>query len=129
MVHGGISVRGFGIDDYVEPDRDLLTEVLWNDPYDEYGYRPSYRGAGFLFGSDVTSKFLRDNNLNLIIRGHEPCNGYMWRHNRRLLTIFSRLGPPYFNNRAAVAEVPLNLEIDADKISFITIDASELPSL
>jgi|Deesub1362A_J573_1020465.scaffolds.fasta_scaffold00003_332 protein phosphatase len=129
FVHGGISIKASTLDDYKSPDREILTEILWSDPYDEDGYRPSYRGAGYLFGKDITSKFLSKNGLKLIVRGHEPCNGYVWRHNKKVLTIFSRLGEPYYNNVAAVAKIPLSPTLELSDVEFVTLSSDELPKV
>ncbi len=108
MLHGGISVKKTSIQDYQYPDKETLTEILWNDPMNEEGYIPSYRGVGYLFGPDITHKFLDKNELSIIIRGHEPVNGYQYRHNGKIITLFSRLGPPYMNNRASIIKIPLD---------------------
>ena len=42
----------------------------------------------------------------MIVRGHEPAySGYKWNHDGRVLTLFSRIGPPYMNPARAVARV------------------------
>lgn len=35
------------------------------------GRRPNPRGEGVHFGPDVTEDFLRENNLNMVVRSHE----------------------------------------------------------
>ena len=50
----------------------------------------NHRGAGTWFGIDVTTQFLDQNNLKLLIRSHELVEeGYQWLHNDRVLTVFS----------------------------------------
>ena len=44
---------------------------FWSDPVDEPGLALSDRGAGCLFGEDVTDSFLSLNKLKLIVRSHE----------------------------------------------------------
>ena len=54
------------------------------------GLRPSSRGAGQHFGSDITKQFLELNNLKLFVRSHEvKMNGFEYMHNKKLITIFS----------------------------------------
>ncbi|TMW57471.1 hypothetical protein Poli38472_003396 [Pythium oligandrum] len=69
---------------------ELFTHLLWSDPRDIEGYRPSDRGAGIEFGPDITKRFCADNQLSLVIRSHE-CQeeGYEITHDGLLLTIFS----------------------------------------
>ncbi|GLD96048.1 hypothetical protein PINS_up004726 [Pythium insidiosum] len=69
---------------------ELFTHLLWSDPRDIEGYRPSERGAGVEFGPDITKKFCELNELSLVIRSHE-CEeeGYEITHDGLLLTIFS----------------------------------------
>merc|ERR1712176_319822 len=67
-----------------------MGSLLWSDPFDGTGHSPSPRGAGILFGSDVTQRFCRDNGLACIIRSHEmKQEGFEWHHNGKCLTIFS----------------------------------------
>jgi protein phosphatase len=111
LVHGGPPTwalsEGADLIELLKPGRhslaELLEQLLWNDPSDYVDeYAPSPRGAGFLWGWKVTEAVLSKGKLRLIIRGHEPCDqGYKLNHGGRVVTIFSRLGPPYFNSRAA----------------------------
>ncbi|RLF13902.1 MAG: serine/threonine protein phosphatase [Thermoprotei archaeon] len=108
MVHGGIPVNFNSIDDFaravkLHPKTTYLEEILWNDPT-EYleTWAPSPRGAGRIFGIKITQKALEILKVKAIIRGHEPCpNGYKFNHKGLVLTLFSRKGAPYFNEKAA----------------------------
>ncbi|KAE8721923.1 Serine/threonine-protein phosphatase 5 [Hibiscus syriacus] len=98
VVHGGLfSVDGVklsdikAIDRFCEPPEEgLMCELLWSDPQPLPGRGPSKRGVGLSFGVDVTKKFLRDNNLDLIVRSHEVKDeGYEIEHDGKLITVFS----------------------------------------
>ncbi len=112
MVHGGPPVwvvedRYRGLRDTLTPDDhsmlEILEQVLWNDPTEGVEYwAPSPRGAGVLWGVRVTEATLEKGGVKLIVRGHEPADeGYKLNHRGKVLTLFSRLGPPYFNAKAA----------------------------
>jgi len=123
-LHGGIPSNAKTIEDIatarkIHPKKRLLEELLWNDPMEEKGLRPSYRGAGFLFGKDITANFLNKNNFFILIRGHEPArNGYFISQEGKVITVFSRKGSPYFNEKAAYLDInieELNSERDIEK--------------
>lgn len=80
-----------------------LLEILFNDPTEApVRAAPSPRGAGYLWGAAVTEMALKTVGARLIVRGHEaPPQGFKFNHGRRVITLFSRLGSPYFNHRAA----------------------------
>lgn len=44
---------------------------MWSDPEDIEEWAVSQRGAGWLFGSKVTSQFNEINGLELICRAHQ----------------------------------------------------------
>uniref|UniRef100_A0A915KC02 Serine/threonine specific protein phosphatases domain-containing protein n=1 Tax=Romanomermis culicivorax TaxID=13658 RepID=A0A915KC02_ROMCU len=75
------------------------------------GYFPNeIRKTSFWFCRDAVHYFLRENDLDLIVRGHEMMeDGYAFRFDKKLLTIFS--APQYCqaNNDAAVLKVYKNL--------------------
>eukprot|EP00249_Psilotum_nudum_P021502 c28129_g1_i1 orf=695-2140(-) len=98
VVHGGLfSMDGVtlsdirAIDRFREPpDEGLMCELLWSDPYPGLGRAPSKRGVGVAFGSDVTKAFLKENNLELVVRSHEVKDaGYEIEHDGKLITVFS----------------------------------------
>ncbi|RJS85882.1 serine/threonine protein phosphatase, partial [Candidatus Bathyarchaeota archaeon] len=95
------------------PVESHLEEILWSDPVDGIkGTTFSPRGAGKLFGPDVTSRFLRLMRAELLIRGHEPSNeGYKLNHGGKVLTLFSRKGPPYYNVKGAFMQLSLEEKI------------------
>ena len=55
----------------VPPSGSTMEYLLWSDPKQGKGREESPRGAGLLFGADVTKEFLKKNNLQLIVRSHE----------------------------------------------------------
>jgi protein phosphatase len=119
LVHGGVPSGAASLDDlafahWKHPSENHLEEILWSDPEEGItGTYPSPRGAGYLFGVDVTSRFLEMLNVKALIRGHEPCDqGYKINHNGRILTLFSRKGEPYFNAQAAYLHFDLASEIN-----------------
>eukprot|EP00192_Tetraselmis_astigmatica_P004304 CAMPEP_0117655318 /NCGR_PEP_ID=MMETSP0804-20121206/4216_1 /TAXON_ID=1074897 /ORGANISM="Tetraselmis astigmatica, Strain CCMP880" /LENGTH=493 /DNA_ID=CAMNT_0005461663 /DNA_START=74 /DNA_END=1555 /DNA_ORIENTATION=- len=98
VVHGGLfSKDGVLLDDLRSidrnrepPDEGLMCELLWSDPGPLPGRQPSKRGVAVSFGSDVTKAFLKNNNLDLVIRSHEVKDeGYELDHDGLLATVFS----------------------------------------
>ena len=98
VIHGGLfSKDGVTIDELKQinrfidvPSEGLMCELLWSDPYDGNGTAPSSRGAGIYYGPDVTEKFLRENNLKLLIRSHEVRDeGYSIETGGQVITVFS----------------------------------------
>ena len=77
-IHGGLSpdVKTLDqirlIDRKIEiPHEGAFCDLMWSDPEDIDTWAMSPRGAGWLFGSKVTSEFNRINGLNLIARAHQ----------------------------------------------------------
>lgn len=68
-----------------------VMDILWADPRDIVGFQESQRGEDIMtFGADVTSEFLKNNKLSLLIRSHEAKEkGFEWTHQAKCLTIFS----------------------------------------
>lgn len=117
MIHGGApsqisSLKDLEFAHSKHPKESHLEEILWSDPNETIqGTYPSPRGAGRLFGEDVTRRFLDLLNVKMLIRAHEPAqDGFKIGHNGKVLTLFSRKGPPYFNSSAAYLQVDLSLK-------------------
>lgn len=115
LLHGGAPSQASTIDDIAyahmkHPHESHLEEILWSDPEDGItGTYPSPRGAGRLFGEDITSKILKMMNVKVLIRGHEPSvEGFKINHDGKVLTIFSRKGPPYYNEYGAYLQLSIS---------------------
>ncbi len=71
----------------------------------------SPRGAGYLFGGDVTVAFNAANKIDTIARAHQlVMEGYKWMFNRAVVTVWS--APNYCyrcGNVAAIMEVDESL--------------------
>ncbi|MEM3040656.1 MAG: metallophosphoesterase family protein [Nitrososphaerota archaeon] len=120
MLHGGVPSRAKSLADVahaheLHPAESHLEEILWSDPVEGFtGTYPSPRGAGYLFGEDVTNDFLRILNVRFLVRGHEPADeGYKINHGGKVLTIFSRKGPTYFNRHGAFLTFDLSRVFDS----------------
>lgn len=109
----------------------LIVDLLWADPRGKTGYGPSYRvrKGCYIFGPDVTTAFLRRNQLRLMIRSHEvKVQGYEWTHSD-CITVFS--APNYLGharNKGAVVKLTLNEEGHLTP-SFITYEAQTTKSV
>jgi len=115
MVHGGLPPQAKTIGDLAyahtkHPKQRLLEDMLWSDPNEIIGDTcASPRGAGKLYGENATNNALRRFNVKILIRGHEPCEeGFKIDHGGKVLTLFSRKGPPYFNLHGAYLDVDLS---------------------
>ncbi|RLG61536.1 serine/threonine protein phosphatase [archaeon] len=123
MVHGGVPVKDYDIKsiayaDKYHPEKSTLEELLWNDPTDLVNeWTASPRGAGKLFGINVTTRFLKRYGIKAIVRGHEPAeNGFKEDHGGRVLTLFSRVGAPYFNRNAAYMDTRVTEKLTRKKL-------------
>jgi hypothetical protein len=72
---------------------ETMEEILWNDPRDSFtdngDFERSRRGIGKHFGRSVTNIWLRRLAAKVILRGHEPCEGYKIDHQGQVFTIFT----------------------------------------
>lgn len=95
--HGGLSPSFETIEDIQKLDRKMevphsgaMCDILWSDPDETSGWGDSPRGAGFLFGGDITKQFNERNSLRMICRAHQlAMEGYNWNHDNKCVTIFS----------------------------------------
>lgn len=115
LLHGGVPTQAKTVEDLAyahekHPQETHLEEILWSDPWEDLtGAHASPRGAGKLFGENETDNFLKMLNVKVLIRGHEPSqDGFKFNHNGKILTLFSRKGSPYFNERGAYLQLDLN---------------------
>ena len=115
LLHGGAPSQATTVNDIAyahetHPRERHLEEILWNDPWKGIkGTIASPRGAGRLFGEDVTNKLLTMLNVKALIRGHQSCpDGYKSIHGGRVLTLFSRKGAPYNNRYGAYLRLDIS---------------------
>ena len=118
-VHGGLSPDLKSVKDILGisrptdiPDTGLLCDLLYSDPdkgatdYDENDV-----GVSVIFGEKVVYDFIKNNDIDLIVRGNQVVDdGYEYFANRRLLTIFS--APNYrgeYDNSAGILIIDENL--------------------
>jgi Calcineurin-like phosphoesterase len=69
----------------------LLEDILWSDPriLENKEWEASRRPYGKHFGITITQKWLEVTHTKVLVRGHEPCNGYRVDHDGMILTLFS----------------------------------------
>ena len=120
-LHGGLSPNIQTLEEINQLDRKQelphdgpMSDLLWSDPEEREGWGQSPRGAGFVFGGDISSKFNFTNKLSMICRAHQlQQNGYQWSHENNVLTIFS--APNYCyrcGNLAAIMEIDENMKYE-----------------
>ena len=117
-VHGGLSPSINTIDDLKSinrkqevPHEGPMCDLLWSDPEEIKGWSVSPRGAGWLFGGDIVSKFNHNNGIELVARAHQlVMEGYRSMFDNSLVTVWS--APNYCyrcGNVAAILELDENL--------------------
>lgn len=91
FVHGGISTKVKSAEDLISPNRKVEEDVIWSDPWSA-GERRNPRGAGVLFGPEVSAEVAGRLGVNYFVRSHEPAKalaGPKVEHNGRIVTISS----------------------------------------
>ena len=110
-----------------------VVDVLWSDPDELVGdkvceweddprkcFRENYmRGVGKVWGAGLTRAFLEMMEAKALVRGHTAVDGFALSHKSRVLTLFTRSGPPYYNSRASVAL------LKGDKLDVVSVEALE----
>jgi len=119
LLHGGAPSQASTVNDIAyahekHPRESHLEEILWSDPWEGIkGTYASPRGAGRLFGENVTDRLLKMVGVKALIRGHEPSEeGFKTNHGGKVLTIFSRRGPPYCNDYGAYLQLDISQEAE-----------------
>eukprot|EP00477_Mikrocytos_mackini_P001234 GAHX01001320.1.p1 GENE.GAHX01001320.1~~GAHX01001320.1.p1 ORF type:complete len:403 (-),score=49.46 GAHX01001320.1:15-1223(-) len=87
------------------PPQGVLNDLVWSDPEVSIeGFKESPRGAGYMFGKDVSEEFVERNEVDSIVRAHQLCmNGYTWHFNRKVITVWS--APNYCKRAGNIASV------------------------
>ena len=140
LVHGGLSPDLNTLDQLAKlkrptdiPETGLLCDILWSDPESsQKSWNENDRGVSYTFNEKVLTKFLDNNNLDLLCRAHQVVEeGYEFFGDKELVTIFS--APNYcgeFDNSAAIMAVDENLmcsfkifkSADGDDSNYLRID-------
>ena len=120
-VHGGLSPDMVKIEQISHilrptdvPKEGLLCDLLWSDPDDAAtdGFsKNDDRGISFIFNGKIVKKFVKNNDLDLIVRSHQVVEeGYEFFADKKLITIFSASNyRGEFDNSAGMMTVDENL--------------------
>ena len=135
VIHGGLFNKdGVTIDELKKIDRfinvplkGLMADLLWSDPMEQNGKIPSIRGAGVNFGPDVTEKFLKENNLKLLVRSHQVrMEGYQIEQGGKVITVFSA---PNYCDRQGNKGAIIRFKGAEMNPNFIKFEASPHPDI
>jgi serine/threonine-protein phosphatase 6 catalytic subunit len=134
-VHGGLSPDIATVDHIRLLNRNIeiphigsFCDLMWSDPEDIEGWQPSPRGAGWLFGSKVTTEFNYVNGLELVCRAHQLVNeGYKYHFpDKNLITVWS--APNYCYRCGNVASIiAFDENLDREVKSFRDVPESRMP--
>ena len=112
------------------PHEGPFCDLMWSDPEDIETWALSPRGAGWLFGSRVTTEFNHINDLELIARAHQlVMTGYKyWFKEENLITVWS--APNYCyrcGNVASILSINANMERKLDIFNAVNDRQSTVP--
>lgn len=137
VIHGGLCTEpNMNIEELQQINRiqqptedDPLNSILWGDPVNDSGANDVEREGQLLFGPDHTESFLKENNLELMIRSHQLVNeGYKIQHNGKCITVFS--APNYVGkvgNDGSIAFVKFDDQGNLLPVEFKVFKAMPIP--
>lgn len=98
---------------------------MWSDPQPNEGCVSNrLRGVGSYFGPDVTNTFLKQHELDYLVRSHEcKLDGFDYMHNQMVITIFSA-SSYYATGSNCGAYIKLTPELKPRFIQFISAGAT-----
>lgn len=130
-VHGGLSPHIRTLDQVRTiqrcqeiPHDGAFCDLMWSDPDNVSSWAVSPRGAGWLFGGQVTNEFNHVNGLELIARAHQLVQeGYKFMFDdQNLVTVWS--APNYCYRCGNVASIlKINESLKVDDKSFVIFNA------
>ena len=118
-MHGGLSPDLTKLDQLKQisrptdvPDNGMLCDLLWSDPDNTAdGWGSNDRGVSVTFNSTIVENFIKEQDLDLIVRAHQVVqDGYEFFADKKLVTVFS--APNYcedFENLGGMIVVDENL--------------------
>ena len=121
-VHGGISQNIKKLADLEDLFKDFhvegeIADLLWSDPSNSVKcFSQSDRNQGHKFNHQALSRFLQQNGLSMLIRGHSFCqNGYSFDFgiDGGCLTVFSTCDYTGRKNCSGIAVISANGEVTA----------------
>jgi len=92
FVHAGVSKKIKNEADLINPSKSVEEDLIWSDPHEGENEYPNPRGAGILYGKDVSQEVCKRLNIKYIIRSHEPAKAFVApciEHDGRVITISS----------------------------------------
>lgn len=92
FVHGGVDERIGELNSLENPEEKVQRSILWSDPGPGEGTAPNMRGAGSVFGEDISTEVLDGLGLSILLRSHEPRKAFTApavEHNGRVVTVSS----------------------------------------
>jgi serine/threonine-protein phosphatase PP1 catalytic subunit len=97
------------------PDDGPICDLLWSDPDAKVeDWAPSDRGETVFWGLRSATKFLNDNGLEMIVRGHQIADEgfeYPFEPDRSVVTVFSAsCSPDDFENKACFMTIQQGIQ-------------------
>lgn len=133
-IHGGISpdfkslnqIRDLKRPIYSIEKDTMLYNVLWSDPHKNNGFIESLRAKSCSYGTDVLMRFLNDNSLGILVRGHQcVTNGVELFCYGKGLTVFSSSNYGNAKNKAGFLNISEACEINAEFLDILKAEKPE----
>ena len=93
------------------PHEGPMCDLLWSDPEDRYGWGMSPRGAGYIFGHDISEQFNHTNRLTMIARAHQLVATVWIINHRDIIGVIIDMYVQFFQLQIIVINVVMRLRL------------------
>ncbi|EAX89870.1 Ser/Thr protein phosphatase, putative [Trichomonas vaginalis G3] len=130
-LHGGLGPTMKDISEFkkkLKPDQiqdpSVFADIVWSDPKDmDSEFERNPRGCGWMFNAKAAKKFLDKNNLDLVIRSHEFCDGYRFPFKTdECITVFSNTDYCNKKNGGAIINISTTLNVTVTRLPLMTAE-------